>query len=392
MIKQTIKRIILSLKYYSHKANSRYSVNDNYDCKRISFHGKSVFFGYYDLKPVKYGKHLLHMLSTDAVNGRDAAEIGYYNLETETFTTIERTYAWSFQQGSRLRWGNGQYIYYNDYENEHYVTKKYNLEKEESKIVANNALYDISKDESFGISVNFNRLQTLRPGYGYSNARNYNISQDDLDNDGLIYVGLNSNDKKVLVSLRELSSGIHYDCYINHVAISPESDKIMYFLLWNEGSKRRSKLYVYDLSNKENRLIDDSVLVSHYSWMDNHSLIITCVNNGQTEYRIYNIDSDGYEVLDHNTLNTDGHPTFINDHQFVSDTYPIKGVQRLFRYDIKDKKYELISSLYAHPALTGEQRCDLHPKVSDGYFSIDTTCFGKYRSIMTFRSKIKHEQ
>ena len=392
MIKQILKRVILPLKYYSHKPESRFFVNANYECERISLPGKSVFFGYYDLNPIKDGKHLLHILSTEARTGRDAVEVGYYDLKTKEFMTIAKTCAWSFQQGSRLRWGNGQYVFFNDFDNNRYITRKYDIDNDESMKVVDYALYDISRDESFGISVNFNRLQILRPGYGYSNFQNYSITQDDLDNDGLFFVDLYKKTTKLLVSLAELALGIEYDCYINHVAISPHSDKVMYFLLWNEGSKRRSKLYVFDLAKKINRLIDESVLVSHYSWMDNHSLIITCVNNGQTEYRIYNIDSDGYEVLDHNTLNTDGHPTFINDHQFVSDTYPIKGVQRLFRYDIKDKKYELISSLYAHPALTGEQRCDLHPKVCDGYFSIDTTCFGKYRSIMTFRSKIKHEQ
>lgn len=384
-IKEDIKKILFLLRYIFCKKN-RIVVNKEYCFDVIKDKNNSVFFGYYDLNPIKNDKYLLHILDRNAIVGKDTIQIAYYDLNTKIINKIGASKAWSYQQGSRLRWGNNC-IYYNDFDGEKYVTRKFNVEKNKLIETFSIPLYDISKNEEFGISVNFERLQYLRPGYGYHNHKNYSLESDDLKNDGLIYFDLDSCASKILISLHELSDGIVYDTYINHVSISPDSTKIMYFLLWNENKKRKSKLFVYDLVNCENILIDSDVLVSHYVWKDNKSLVITCVNNGITEYRVYDIESKTHKTIKNKTLNTDGHPTFISKDEFISDTYPILGIQKLFSYNFTEDKINVIAKLYSHPFLTGEKRCDLHPKVSEHLISVDSTCFGKYRNIVIFKRK-----
>ena len=382
MIKKAVKSIFLLIRYYTQRNSQRLWIDPKYTFQVIGETDKSVFSGYYDLIPIRGEKHLVHCLPVNPTVGQTKIDIGYYDTKTNELNTLTTSNAWSFQQGSRLRWGKGDYIYLNDYDGEKYVTRKYSLTLNCDEKLYGRPMYDIAPNEQYGVSVNFDRLQCLRPGYGYSNRKGYDLANDNLAEDGLIYYDMKTDETKVLVSLETLGKDIPYAIYINHVSISPDSEKIMYFLLWEEGGRRKSKLYVYHLLEQRNQLIEDSDLVSHYSWRNNDTLIITCVSGNKIEYRVYNIRTNSYYTLLQERLNTDGHPTYIDETMFVSDTYPIKGIQHLYTFDTGTNAYKLIGKMYSNPLLSGEQRCDLHPKVCDNVISIDSTCYGKRRCIV----------
>ena len=91
---------------------------------------KHVFFSYYDLPQIDNtgDKMLIHAVNKDADPGNDTAEIGYFCISDGSYRKITTTKAWCWQQGSRLRWNptdSGE-IFYNDIEDDQYVTKRKN--------------------------------------------------------------------------------------------------------------------------------------------------------------------------------------------------------------------------------------------------------------------------
>ena len=70
-----------------------------------------IFGGYYDINILnhKNSKILVHRKK---INSNDnSLEIGYYNLkDTRDFIKIDKSEAWCWQQGSRLRWIDGNNI------------------------------------------------------------------------------------------------------------------------------------------------------------------------------------------------------------------------------------------------------------------------------------------
>lgn len=373
------------------KCNDVESVDVFYERKQ------NVFCGYYDVDPESNKRILVHMVPTNAKRG-SSISLGFFHLPDYKFTEIAKTSAWSWQQGSRLRWSvsESNTVFYNTVSGKKYVTVKKDLDSEK-QITYCCALYDISRDEQYGASINFDRLQRLRPGYGYSCFEDKTMDSKAPDDDGLFIVNLNTNKKELVVSLRELADDIdgdsNYNHYLNHISFSPDSSKIMFFHLWDEKKGRfnwQNRLYIYDLEKGQKRLIESKVVVSHYVWVSNSELLITCGTQDGEEYRLYNVDSCSFSIVNDRHLRRDGHPVMLGKKKFCSDTYPDKEcLQHLFLYNITSNRYNEIATMYSNPFLVGEKRCDLHPKYNKESNSIlvDSTYSGRQRSIIRLELK-----
>ena len=357
-----------------------------------SIKGKNVFFGYYDLNPLKNDKLLVHSIKKYADTKKDKIDIGYFDINTHNYTLLTQSEAWCWQQGSRLRWSKEKdVIIYNDMEDGKYCTKYFDINLKKVIKTIPFALYDINADEEYGISVNFARLQRLRPGYGYDKI------DDDTENDyfpkddGVFLVDLKDNTKKLLVSLYDLAKEIEdyekYEHYINHVSFSPNGKKVMFFHLYvvPETGEWRTRLCVFDITNNKLQILEKENVVSHYDWIDDSNLMVTTFKNNEInrDYRIYNLDNDNYKIIENEKLKVDGHPTYILNDTFISDTYPDDNCfQHLFKFDINNNKYEEILTIFSNPRLLYDKRCDLHPRVVKNGIIIDSAFKENKRSVV----------
>ena len=414
MIKRAIKRIIgpnkikkisSFIKYYSslkyNNENIKILSDDVEKTYKLENPKGHIFCGYFDLNPDNPNNKneiLVGMLNKKARKGIDDLTIAIANYEENTIKPVTTTKAWCWQMGSRLRWSNKEnIIYYNDFVDNRYCCNAYDISK--NKVVSSipYALYDISSDEKYGLSVNFSRLQKLRPGYGYCNLVDNTINDNAPENDGLFMVDMKTGKSELLVSLNKLSNllpeSCGNQCYINHISISPNCKNALFFFIWktdkNPGWK--ATLWVINVETKKLKCLEKVDQVSHYDWKDNNKIVITgyLKNTKNGFYRIYDSNDGTFETLENKNLNVDGHPVFSRlFNGFYSDTYPNKEFkQRFFKYD--EGNYVPLVELYHNPKMYDEKRCDLHPHYfrNGELIALDTTFEKNRREVLIVRMK-----
>lgn len=374
----------------SNVVNKKYGtidIADQRDFHVYEIPGNNVFFGYYDLQQYngEQTKLLAHICKKNSNPAKDSALIAWFEHQNNTPHIIAKTNAWCWQQGSRLRWApnSEECVLYNDYEDGQYVCKRVNIRNQTMNIVSP-ALYDITPEGKYGLGLNFQRLQQLRPGYGYSRIPEKSQLQSAPVDDGLFRYDLNSGDSKLLFSLHELAKDItgDYMHYLNHISISPDGSKFTFFHLWTKGRNQpwKMRFYVSDIDGKELKTITESKCVSHYCWIDSDNMIIT---TSEGLYYKANITEAKIALIESSHLIIDGHPTAVNG-RILSDTYPRKdSMQYVFYYN---GSYKELLRIYSDPRLFGEKRCDLHPRLSPkGIVTIDSSVRNGCRNVVEFQ-------
>ena len=365
--------------------------------------GKHVFFGYYDLQQLNTAKDkmLVTVIPQNADTKKDDVELGWYSLGDGQFHAVTTTAAWCWQQGARLRWHPTEpdTILYNDMKDGRYVLYSASLQSGHKKQVAERACYDVTPDMQYGLSLNYSRLQRLRPGYGYDKLPDSTEAEKVPKGDGVFLVDLTTGESRLIISYRqlvELSPGSENEWnYINHISIAPGGERFLFFHLWTPtiGARWKARLYVANLDGSGLFCLEDEHITSHYCWKNSHALLTTTVGVGgkRSYYFTYDVDCGKRTMLQSEHLTHDGHPSWMYDgDHFITDTYPLEhSIQRLFSESARKMDYAPICDLFSDPRLYGEKRCDLHPRLTKDnmVLTVDSTFQNGTRSVLLFRRK-----
>lgn len=342
----------------------------NYPVITISNKNADTFFGYYDISPFR-NEEILYVVKPKKSNFLDIV-VG--NTDGKCQTIVARTKAWNWQQGCRLRWfpSEKRVISFNGWnENGKYNNTLLDLDSKEKRII-DYPLYDIDSKGVLGLSVDFERLGRLRPGYGYT--RNGKDLAPMIDN-GIDVIDIQNNkiiktiDYNRIISCFKRKINID-NCYLNHLSFSPDGSKFLFFLIEIIEGYHMAYLLVYDLHKDEVIVLDEEEKVSHYVWLDNNSIICTAYKDPRTcRYYLYEIETPKKTLLAPSSLDRDGHPSISNQKDIVlTDTYPDEYFfQHLMFVDLnKDTKYP-VADVYSDPHIKGEMRTDLHPRFNDTF-------------------------
>jgi hypothetical protein len=346
-----------------------------------------VFFGYYDKSPFDCNdKYLLagHLpIGNYCFDNSEQLELGFYELGTNNFHSIDKTQAWSWQLGARFYWHptDNTILTYNKLINGKYKNIFFNFEQNKIIHLLDQPSYDLSHDGKISLSLNFERLQLLRPGYGYTEQGHSRIEYKIPKEEGIIITDVLSNKSEIIVSLLEVSKlnptsdMKHAFHYFNHISISPLSTGFIFLHLWVNKDKRSSRFFYYDLINNKIQQITEENPVSHYAWQNENKLLVTEVANKRYYYNLYNLQTKTKICIAEDELKRDGHPSILRDQQrFIYDTYPDKfGYQSLNLFDMTTNTNKILFKTYMPNKFTGEFKCDLHPRLSrdDKMISID---------------------
>lgn len=349
-IGKKIKRVV---GYYRSRKKK---VNTNVELKTI-VEGFHTSCGYYDFDPVENG--VLLLVTTDKKH--EKTDVIEYDLFARTSKKTGKGEVVNWQQGNRLMWiGKGTYIY-NSFSDDQYISIEH---FEKNNIIHKWPVYDVYGN--MAVSLDFNRLGWMRPGYGYTNFPLTEINETDC----AIRLFDLSNDKEIaVITYAELKEALGvsvdlHNCYVNHLKFSPSGNRFMFFFIEIKNGRHMCYLSVYDNGNVN--ILDKELCASHYTWKNDNEILVTSYDDKhECGYYLYNVNNEDRILVLEKQLKKDGHPTYISEDCFITDTYPDSaGFQRILHVDLKNETIKELVAIYSTAKHVGVERCDLHPRVS----------------------------
>ena len=353
----------------------------------IELDGYETFFGYYDKNPfssnMKYLLFYRSKYSTKKNPRKDVPiELVLFDFSEKIIIKTWCVWAYNWQQGSKVQWLNDDKFAFNNYDRNRGCY--YSLIIDASTLLeerVNYPLYDGTL--AYFLTLNFERLNKLRPDYGYRNRIGKYFSDKE---DGVFIYNIKEQTFKLLISLDFLVGNFHKPSMdkanhkVNHIMISPLKDRFMFMHRWIKNGKKEDRLYVYQFESKKLDCVADYGMVSHCTWMDNNH-ILGYMNGPGNKAGYYLIDIDQMllkRMSDKIQHLGDGHPSVLKN-VMLFDSYPDENrLKHLYKYDILNDKLVDVGTLKEALGFECQCRCDLHPRfVCDNLISIDSTHLGK---------------
>ena len=138
----------------------------------------------------------------------------------------------------------------------------------------------------------------------------------------------------------------------------------MFLHRWIKSGVKYTRLITSDLTGKNIYNLLDEDMVSHCTWKTNDSILCWAKKDDiGTRYFLLQDKTKKYKTIGEGKLTVDGHPTYINNKCFVTDTYPdFKRKQHIYIYNEEKDEIKEIASVFANIKYRNDCRCDLHPR------------------------------
>ena len=343
------------------------------------------FFGYYDKSPWDISdRYMLCMKANDTwsdVSPHEKADIlliDTFKPETDEnrVKKIAETRAWNVQQACMLQWLGPDFcsrILYNDYRDGKYVSVILTLETMEEKVIPA-AVYSVSSDGKFALTLDFSRLYELRPGYGYYNVPEKTKGVALPDSTAIWKVDLETGEVTDLLKYTDFANfqprpemkeagAVHK---VNHIMLSPNGKRFMVLYRWFNGQRKYTRLITCNVDGTDMYVLSDDDMVSHCFWKNNSS-ILAFENKKKTGpgYYLMKDKTDKY-IHCWPQFSNDGHPSYSPDGSLiVTDSYPDRArVASINLMDGNERKRDntTIARVFAPFKYDNDTRCDLHPR------------------------------
>ena len=390
-IKYAAKRIYQLISYALSKEKIRVEGN----VQRITpIDGLEYFYGYYDKSPWDAtGRYMIALRVKQAYKSVAPKEKGTVVLvDTQNdneIIKIGQTDSWNVQQGCMAQWLGPDFqtkLIYNDFRNGHYCSIVFNVKDMKEEKVLPLPVYDVAKDGSFALSLDFSRLHRMRPGYGYSNLPDKTkgilcpdetcIWKMDIMTGEIIPL-FKYTDMAAFESDESMKGAEHK---VNHLMISPNGKRFMVLHRWLKNGRKHTRLVTCNVDGTDMYNLSDDVFVSHCYWKDDRE-ILSFLRKKETGDHYYLMkDKTQVYTLYWSKLNTDGHCSYSPDGKWiVTDTYPNRKRLASVYLCREDGYCERIARVFAPFRYDFNCRCDLHPRWSrDGKkICIDSVHEGK---------------
>ncbi|MNK48396.1 hypothetical protein D3C87_672250 [compost metagenome] len=384
-------------------------------CRRVGDGAQHHFFGYYNKSAWdRSGRYLLaqQVPWMDAeLTPTAAARIGYFDLQdNDRFHAVGDTTAWNWQMGSQLQWldgAPGRQLVYNSRTGDAdafypgFGATVLDVDTGAKRLLPL-PIYVVAPDSRWALSVDYRRLYITHRTIGYSEAGGpFELPLAPAD-DGIHATDLATGTARLLLSYQDLrqfhprasmDKAIHW---VSHIEVNPSSSRVLFLHRWTERVEDETcflhRLLTMNPDGSDLRLLECSdhplpqladdfdptavgtfdyekseYQISHPLWQDDEHIIVWGPHAGKIHYHLYH-DREGGEVrvIGDGVLVENGHMTFspVNTRWLLSDTYPDARTHErvLFLFDMATGRRHDLGSFYASPALSKENRCDLHPR------------------------------
>lgn len=343
------------------------------------------FFGYYDKSPWDItDRYMLCMRADDTwsdVSPKEKANILIIDTQKaendkDRVKKVAETRAWNVQQSCMLQWLGPDFssrILYNDYRDGKYVSVILTLSTLEERVIPA-AVYSVSADGKFALTLDFSRLYELRPGYGYYNVPEKTKGIALPDTTAIWKVDLETGEVSDVLKYTDFANfqprpemteegSVHK---VNHIMLSPNGKRFMVLYRWFCGQRKYTRLVTCNVDGTDMYVLSDDDMVSHCFWKNNSAIL--AFENKKKSGPGYYLMKDKTDKYIHcwPQFSNDGHPSYSPDGSLiVTDSYPDRARVasiNLMDGDERKKENTTIARVFAPFKYDNDTRCDLHPR------------------------------
>ena len=336
------------------------------------------FYGYYDKSPWDANDRFMICVRVQqtykSVAPKEPGTVCLIDTaENNKLIEIGTTHSWNVQQSCMAQWMGPDYknrIIYNDFRDGAYCSVIFNVSNMTEEKVLPLPVYDVSRDGTFALSLDFNRLHRMRPGYGYSNMPDTTkgilcpdeccIWKMDIPS-GKITELFKYTDFAAFEPVETMRGAEHK---VNHLMISPNGKRFMVLHRWFDKGRKHTRLVTVNVDKTEMFNLSDDVFVSHCFWKNDEE-ILSFLRKKDTgdHYYLMRDQTQEYKMY-WPRLKTDGHCSYSpNGELIITDSYPNRK-RMAFVYVCTEyqKQPVRIAKVFSPFKYDNDCRCDLHPR------------------------------
>ncbi len=362
-------------------------------CRQITHGPAHHWFGYYDKQEFDPSDRFV-LGNQVSFEGRgptadDEIAVGYVDTaENDSWTEIGRSRSWGWQQGCMLQWvgTSGREVMWNDREGERFVCRIYDVQTQRVRTIPR-PIYTLSADGRIGLSLDFSRLDNLRPGYGYEGLTDMHVADHSPHEDGIWRVDMASGHSELIFSNGDAAS-IHWPDgdkhsqawhYFNHLLINPVGTRFIFLHRYRPAFDPTTlsfegnfitRMFTANIDGSDPYVLDPSGMTSHFIWKDNHTVTMFTKPIGLPAGFYEMVDqSDEIRRVGETKMLVNGHNTYLPapyDQWILNDTYPDPKTfrQTVYLYHPPSDRRVDLGHFPSPAAYRGEWRCDTHPRCS----------------------------
>ena len=340
--------------------------------------GFEYFFGYYDKCPWDADdRRMIALRVRQSWVSPAPAEPGELVLidtgDGNRVQVIATVHAWNVQQGCMAQWLGpdfDRYLLYNDFREGRFCSVIYDTREGREVRILPLPVYDVARDGSFALSLDFSRLHRLRPGYGYSNLTDATAGQLCPDApcvwrmdlaDGTVTPLLKYTDFATFEPTPDMDGAEHK---VNHLMLSPDGSRFMVLHRWLKNGHKRTRLVTVNSDGSGMYNLSDDGFVSHCCWKNDGEILSYLEKRGTgRHYYLMKDRTREYRLL-WPELARDGHCGYSPDgSRVVTDCYPNrKRLASVYICRDIDNRSRQLARVFSPLRYNGDCRCDLHPR------------------------------
>ncbi len=345
------------------------------------------FYGYYDKCPWDAtGRYVLVMrvaFMNRPPTPEDIAVLGMVDTcQGNRWRPVAETVAWYWQQGTMLQWlgsAPDRFVIFNRRGEAGFGCTILDVQTGEQRHLPR-PIYAVDSRGTQAVSLNFSRVHRHRPGYGYVGVPDQ--WADDLAPaaDGIYHMDLQTGQSRLIVSIAQAVATEHEasmdGCshWFNHLQFNPSGTRFLFLHRWAKPGQphRHTRMFTANPDGSDLLLLAREGMVSHFDWRDDDHILAWSRHNGENHYHLYADRSNHVEIVGGDVLDQDGHCSYSPDrHWILTDTYPdrVESKRTILLYHPATNTRINVGRFYSAPEITGEIRCDLHPR-----WNRDGTC------------------